>query len=144
MQSGKCLSLVLAISIIVACAPNQALTDTKTTYAPVSEEFDVKINDVRKVRVLIKWGDPRECKASVSYSNDPGLKEFVEVKPTDPKEIRIASSRLIRCGSIDGNQRCETCFFITEGSPRYMYYNIGGRIYWFCICDCPPYTPPCY
>jgi hypothetical protein len=142
MQSGKFLSLVLAITMIFACAPNQALTDMKqmvVSYEPVSEEFDVKFDDARKVRIRIEWSDHLKCVARVLYRT-PDMKEFKaadnKVQPSVVTEADKAASKIISCGALGGNQRCETCIFITQRNPIGVWVYIGNIPYFICIYGC--------
>jgi hypothetical protein len=141
MQSGKFLFLVIAITIVVGCVciPSQV-------YPPVPlvpsvsrlEEFVVK-----NVRIRIEWTDYLNCEARVSYLT-PEMKEFKEIEPVQVDQVQVSiskdteerKSKLIRCGTLEGNQRCETCLFITEGSPTYMAIVIRGRTYYVCISGC--------
>lgn len=144
MQNGRFLSLMLAVTIIVACAPNQALTDTKPAASPYAPVLRLEEFDVAEVRIRIEWSDYLKCEGRVLYRT-PESKEFKEAEKVQVftyTETDKKPSKLIGCGTVDGNQRCETCRFITVGSPTYTTIKIGDRTYKVCICDCPG-TPKC-
>lgn len=136
MQSGKFLTLLLAITMILACAPTQALTDSKEEVpSPVmrSQEFDVG-----KVRIRIEWIDYLKCEAKVLYRTSE-MKEFKAAEQVDVSvstEIEKRPAKLVKCGALDGNQRCETCFFMTKRNPLGYYMTIGSITYFICIYGC--------